>query len=352
MLKKYSILFTLIGLITFVSCDKDFSLNGNYKRTPVIFCLLDQSDSVHMVRITRTFLGDDDNNIYAKIADSSYFTQVDAKIIEFNDGVETGREWQLHDTLITNKEEGVFYGPEQKMYTFSAKDLNDEYTYKFSGVFDEGKYDANSETKLIGGFNFSGSWIAAPPNSSPTAKFSGNTDSYLTFSPKSSSPTNVAVKSTKLLIRYQETYLDNSVQIKTITWKKTDDTENVDLPTFSGEEFYTLLQSSISIDENVMKREMLDVTVRVVMVDEITEKYMDASKPSSSISQSKPQFTNINSADGKSALGLFAARHIATRTLPLSDNSIKELCIGSYTGNLGFCSSLPAHVNELWYCTP
>ncbi len=348
MLKKYSILFALIGLITFTACEKDFSLNGTYKRTPVVFGLIDQSDSIHMIRITRTFLGDGDNNEYAQIADSSYFDQVDAKVIELDEnGIETNREWQLHDTLITNKETGLFYGPDQKMYTFFANDLNENYQYKFEGIFDEGKYKADSKTALISGFMFNGTWLASATNN-PLAKFAGNNDSYLNFSPKGTTPNNVAIKTIKLLINYKETYIDGSSENKIITWRKPDDTENLGLPSFAGEEFYQLIKNNISVDANVMKREMIDLTVRVIMVDQVTQKYIDASKPATSISQSKPQFTNINSENG--ALGLFAARHIASRTIPFSANTIKELCNGSYTGDLDFCSNMSEHFGESWYC--
>jgi len=349
MLKKYSILITLIGLITFTSCEKDFSLNGTYKRTPVIFGLIDQSDSIHMIRITRTYLGDGDNHEYAQIADSSYFDQVDAKVYEV-DGLDTIRSWQLHDTLINNKEAGLFYGPEQKMYTFFANDLNEEFEYKFEGIFDEGKYDANAGTELISGFGFIGTWLQSA-TSNPEFRFAGNLNSYLSVNPKATTPKNVAIKSTKLIINYIETYADNSFQNKSIIWTKQDDFENVSLPSFAGEEFYNLIAKNVSIDENVIKREMINATLRVVMVDEFVSKYIDASAPATSISQAKPRFTNINRKNNKDgALGIFSARHIRTKTLPFNAATIENLCKGDITGNLGFCSSLAAHVSENFYC--
>lgn len=347
MLKKYSILFTLLGVITFMSCEKDFSLNGTYKRTPIIFGLIDQSDSVHMVRITRTFLGDGDNNEYAKIADSSYFDIVDAKVLEI-DGNDTLRFWQLHDTLVTNKDAGIFYGPNQKMYTFYANDLNEDYNYKFDATFDEGAYDANATTSLIKGFLFTGSWLQSATNN-PKMKFASNNGGYLTLFPQSKTPTGVAIKTTKLIVHYSETYLDNSTQIKTIEWTKPDDFQNIGLPKFAGEEFFRFVKANINVDDNVAKRQLISGTIKVIMVDEVVSKYIDASKPSSSVSQSKPKFTNINNAS-KDALGMFAARHIQSRTLPFGAGTIKEMCIGTYTNDLGFCSTDPEHVSEYWYC--
>lgn len=348
MLKKYACLFTLIGLITFTSCEKDFSLNGDYKRTPVIFGLLDQSDSIHMIRITRTFLGDGDNNLYAKIEDSSYFDQVDAKIIEFNNGDSTGRFWQLHDTLITNKETGTFYGPNQKMYTFFANDLNEDYEYKFEGIFDKGKYEANAETELISGVSYTGPWQVFYPDLNFANASSSTSNTYPVFRPTMSGGENISLRKAKLEINYMVIYNDGSTALKQIVWSKAnEDNLNVQFA-FHGEEFFQFIKNNIDTDANVANRRMINVTAVTIMIDENTKKYMDISQPTSSISQSKPQFTNVNSKDG--ALGLFSARHIIKKTLPLNTNSIKELCTGQYTGNLSFCSTLPVHNDELWYC--
>jgi hypothetical protein len=348
MLKKFSILFALIGLITITSCDKDFSLNGDYKRTPVIFALIDQSDSIHMVRITRTYLGDGDNNEYAMIPDSNYFDQVDAKIVEYNNGDSTGRVWQLHDTLITNKEDGLFYGPEQKMYTFYANDLVDEYTYKFVAIFDEGKYEANAETDLIYGVNYSGVWSTAYPYINFASVNSSTSNIYPIFKPVTQGGNNIALRSAKLEINYKVLYSDGSTALKQIVWSKANESDlNVSF-NFNGEEFFQTIKNNIDTDADVEGRQMIDVTVVTTMIDEDTKNYMDVSQPSSSISQSKPQFTNVNSEDG--ALGLFSARHTLRKTLPLSASSIEELCIGQYTIGLGFCSTLDAHIAESWHC--
>jgi hypothetical protein len=347
MLKKLSILFALIGLITFTSCEKDFSLNGTYKRTPVIFGLIDQSDSIHMLRITRTYLGDGDNNEYAKIPDSNYFDVVDAKIYELNGG-DTVRFWQLHDTLITNKDEGTFYGPEQKMYTFFANDLVGEYTYKFSGNFDEGKYEANAEIELIHGIAYTGAWQAFYPDLNFANANSSTSNTYPIFRPTTAGGSNIALRKTKLEINYRVEYNDGSTALKQIVWSKPNESElNVQF-NFLGEEFFQTIKNNIDTDANVASRTIIDVNVVTVMIDANTQTYMDVSQPVSAISQSKPQFTNINSEDG--ALGLFASRHVISIKLPLSTNSIKELCSGQYTGSLGFCSDLPVHSGEAWYC--
>ena len=348
MLKKISIIFTLISLIVFTACDKDFSLNGTYKRTPVIFGLIDQADSVHMIRITRTYLGDGDNNEYAMIPDSNYFDQVDAKIVEYNNGNSTGRQWQLNDTVITNKESGLFYGPEQIMYTFYANNLVDEYTYKFVGIFDEGKYEADAETDLIHGVNYSGAWYDYYSDINMANANSSTSNIYPKFKPVTKGGKNIALRKAKLEINYRVIYGDGSTALKQIVWSKENESDLNVLFNFNGEEFFQTIKNNIDTDADVVGRQMIDVSAVTVMIDEDTKNYMDVSQPSSSISQSKPQFTNVNSETG--ALGLFSARHTLRKTLPLSPSSIEELCTGQYTVGLGFCSTLDIHLTESWHC--
>lgn len=110
MIKKLTLL-SIVG-VSFVwsSCETDFSLNGDYEITPVVFGLLDHTKSTHIIKITKAYMGDGDNLVYAQEEDSNYFETVDARVIEFKNGNETGRSWQLHDSVITNKDtSGIFY---------------------------------------------------------------------------------------------------------------------------------------------------------------------------------------------------------------------------------------------------
>src|SRR5690606_25148498 len=99
------------------SCETDFSLNGDYQVQPIVFGLLDHKQDVHMIKITKAFLGDGDNLVYAQNPDSNYFEQVDGEVIEYLDGTATGRSSTLVDTIVTNKStDGMFYAPEQQAY--------------------------------------------------------------------------------------------------------------------------------------------------------------------------------------------------------------------------------------------
>ena len=69
MLKNVSFIGLIALFLGVSSCETDFSLNGNYTPIPVVFGLLDHHDTTHIVKITKAFLGDGDNLVYAQNPD-------------------------------------------------------------------------------------------------------------------------------------------------------------------------------------------------------------------------------------------------------------------------------------------
>jgi PBP1b-binding outer membrane lipoprotein LpoB len=68
LLKKYIPLAFLALFIS--SCKNDLDLNAPYKEYPSIYAVLNPDDSVQMIRINKVFLGETDANVMAKVADS------------------------------------------------------------------------------------------------------------------------------------------------------------------------------------------------------------------------------------------------------------------------------------------
>jgi len=104
-----SYLSLLCCLVWLISCNEKIDLIGDYKETAVVYGLLDQSDSLHYIKITRAFIGPGNAVNIAKIPDSSYFQNVDARIKEFVGG-DLKRTWILKDTVVSGKNSnGAFY---------------------------------------------------------------------------------------------------------------------------------------------------------------------------------------------------------------------------------------------------
>ncbi|MEO9256760.1 MAG: WD40 repeat domain-containing protein [Crocinitomicaceae bacterium] len=337
-----------LSLIAFWSCKTDFSVNGSYKITPIVYGLLDQNDSIHYIRITKTFLGDGNALDFAKVADSSYFTKVAAKITEVIGGSVT-RSWILRDTILHNKDvNGAFFAPDQKLYYFvtgldATHRLQDGATYNLEAILNDGAYKVTGSTQLVTGVSFTPPANFSFYNESSSSPYK-NPD--ITWNLGDGQTYNV-----KLNFHYNE-IIGGVTTDKNIPWNLKDASRDdlsgsIGTTSAPGKEFYDLVSSSVS-SASVDKRVPSYFEIVVTAGAKDLETYILANKPSSSLAQSKPSFTNI---DG--GIGIFSARTVVRKTMlcvdliipcnkrALDQKSTKFLCTGAITGTLGFCSNNP-----------
>jgi hypothetical protein len=355
-MRKVLSLVAIISSSLFMSgCNTEFSLNGDYEIQPVVFGLLDHTQDVHIFKITKAYLGDGDNLVYAQTPDSNYFTQVDAKVTEFKDGDATGREWIMTDSTITTKStDGIFYGPEQKVYYFAESDLDSTATYELSIDLENGAHQVTGSTELLPQFRVIKSGFTINPafklNLAPSTVDEDDDYSDWNFSVKEAN--NGAAYTLYYTFRWTETYQDASTQTFSLTRSFLDFEQEKPLSPGStparidGLEFYTWLGENIAVDENVVSRSMNGLDIRVACAHSELKQYMDVGEPISGIAQVQPEYTNL--IGGR---GLFSARIVQDFVgFQLDANSTKQLCTGFKTGGLSFCSSMPEHASELWYC--
>jgi len=157
-MKNFLYLFSILSIIL-TSCKEDIEPNLDGKITAIVYGLIDQNDTLHYVKINRAFYGGGNATEIALISDSSYFKTVEATVKEYQ-GETLKRTWVLEDTIIPNKEEGAFYGPEQKVYYFKTNKstplIADGFTeYRLEAVMDKGlssECTVSGKTTLVSGF--------------------------------------------------------------------------------------------------------------------------------------------------------------------------------------------------------
>lgn len=166
MKKLFLSLSILACLAFFNACTTDVELYTNYKDIPIIYGLLDASQDTNFIRINRAFSGSNDHPINAAdvalIADSSnYPDKLRAYIVEYMQGYgghyqPTGYTLELDTITIHDKEEGVFYSPNQKVYwTDKALHINaGAAKYKYKIVVHKDNDTITAETNLVGGEDF------------------------------------------------------------------------------------------------------------------------------------------------------------------------------------------------------
>ncbi|MCB0479535.1 MAG: DUF4249 family protein [Crocinitomicaceae bacterium] len=378
-MKKISLYITFLALAVttvFQSCETEIQLTGEFEPIPIIYGILDQDDSIHYIKINRTFTGNNNPSASAMVPDSSYWNTVDAYVYEIDQisfvNADTLRVWQLRDTLIQNKDtNGVFFGPEQKVYYFLAgpngssrlKDSPD-IKYVLKASMNSGEYYAESTTELVR-TDYSGASdnvrITNPTSTQDWnfATFPGGNIDYKTevlqFYIGNADLFNV-----KMVILYDE-YQGASVESKELKWSLGEYATEGQTGTYSltilGEEFYKFIGENVADDPAVTKRQFTGLRIDIVAGSAELYKYIQITAPSTSLSQAQPTYSNI-----AGAYGLWASRTSISQYKPaynpasaslraLTKSSLEALCVGSaYTSSLKFCSGHPADNTEIWYC--
>ena len=186
----FSLLVLASLIIGFNACTTDVDLYADYKDIPVVYGLLNITEDTNYVRINRAFSGNNDNHInaldVALIADScNYPGKLKAYIVEYkqaygNTYEPTGDTLMLDTITIHDKEEGIFYSPNQKAYYTTEKDkftnnnAHSKYLYKL--LVHKGSDTITAKTRVVGGENFkittySLHFKAAPSNNSSKITF-------------------------------------------------------------------------------------------------------------------------------------------------------------------------------------
>lgn len=368
----FPILSLVILLLSLSSCKDDFNINGDAEESAVVYALLDPNDQTHFVKVTKAFVTSDSNLETAQIADSSYFNSVQGVVAEYKNGVATGRSWNLTDTLIENKESGVFYYPFQKMYMF--KTLKEEpliaekgYTYQLKLDINNGEFEVFGETEIVRDVKINSF------QGTTTIKFANpftNPDRYLTSRIKINRGTGY-IYDLRMEVFYSEFTSSTDSTIKSFIWKlgsasvSQDQSNNSDINIdANGETFYKLMAQNIHNNPNVIKRNLKKIDIILTSGSQVLNSYIDINKPSSNITQNKITYTNLEASNGRKVLGIFTSRTTVVLTkeenkmLPgnnqqlsaINEHSMRELCKGQYTGLLNFCSPSTVYQSKDFYC--
>lgn len=367
-MKKLFSIFALLSLVTVViySCNEDIELVGEYKKTAVVYGILDKSDTVHYIKITRAFItgpGQDANDI-ALIPDSSYFESVTGTITEYFIGGGKLRTFTLRDTIVDNKDQnGAFYAPEQKLYYFtttSAAPLRGDCEYQLDLDINNGAFQVSGRTELVSGISSNSS------NANFSFSFRNNQNEFITTS-ISVNVGNSHIMNTTVDIEYTE-WEGTTPTIRNTKWNlgEFECEPNGSLNfTAQGATFYNVMASSVSNNPAVTKRTLNSMTTTITGGAEELAYYMQVNEPSSSLAQTKPTFTNLQATNGQSVVGIFSSRQTITSRKPFFDpsypilnyrcinrNSTDYLCVGAITGSLLFCSNHTTDINnnEPWIC--
>lgn len=346
MLKKtYSIIAAAaLSSLLFQACETELDINAPYNETTIVFGTIGQeflADSsgteqildTHWVKINKSFQGDGSAFDYAQIRDSSEYAEEDlvAEVQRWKNGNQLGT-YELRDTVVNHREEGIFYYPEQKVYYFVENNIDTESEYVVVGTA-KGK-DFSATANVIGNLN-----VDRPQVVAGDITLASGIGNYTEYGVEWRSAENGKRYEVSMIIRWNDVTNSGSTPRELtrgiVTRKSAGTNGGEDLEgVIGGEDFYRFLANNIPQDQDIIRREFLGLDFVFETANEELNTYMELNEPVTGIVQDRPSFTNV-----ENGLGIFAARQKKViLKKQLSGNSIKELVDGQYTGLLRFCT--------------
>lgn len=341
MRKNALFIFSLsLVIISVFSCKTDVDLRGPYEDTPIVFGLLDQSVDTQYIKINKSFIGEGNNFSYASIQDCTIYKNLTATITEKN----SGTIYELKSKSIRNIQDGIFYPDSQQIYYFvPTTPLDETSKYILDVKVNEGLSNSKNitaETDIVKQININTKSLLEE------IKFIED-DSPLKYgqtSVKFNAPYREMLFSVSFTFFYDEVLLDNSIQQKSLVYDLGTQTSRIDDEELefilTGESFFNKISSNSEISQstnNISKRVVRYFSYTIYAANKEYTTYISLNKPSTSISQDAPKYTNI-----EGGLGLFASRYTVIRDksgLGNKDMRLSKLTLQHlFELNLKFCT--------------
>ncbi len=325
LLKNSALLFgSILGLFVVGSCKEKLELNAPYKEIPSVYAVLDVSSNSHIIRINKVFLGEGDANQMALIADSINYPEGElkvsmrhsnGKVYAFKDSVlqtepgafnTTQRVYVNHETLLTSGTYTLIIENQRtnNVFTSVAKALSPPNVYGYN-PFVTPYYPAP---------------IGSPPNNPDYyIDYSNKSTKYsVKFSPNLNDALGPKIYNLVMRLHYYDSlgvsgknfeYVDypfNNQYLKDVVTIGGIKFINYE---FKGQDVYTAVGLGMSKKKTptfFAGRKMYKIQYFIYASTQEYLDYLEYSKPSFSISQTKPIYSNFSE---NKAIGIFTFRY-------------------------------------------
>ncbi len=317
----------LLGLTVFQACETDFDITAPYREIPVVYGLLNTSDSIQYMRIQKAFLGEGNAFVMAQEPDSiNYGDILEVKLVEYGPQNQKLRTLSLVRDSST-RGEGLF--PQSPLYLYRTTGdrlvAENNYELRIRNTVTDSVITSFSEVvDSIG--------IISPNFVTPIRFVTGQ--QY---------PVRWSVNDEGVLyqfeIRFRFTETNTTTGVTTnryLDWKfqplgRTAAQSGEIRYEINGEDFFRFVAANLTAASNIT-RSAGTLDFNFTVADEEFNTYYEVNRPPSGLNQNIPTYTNISG-----GIGLFSSR--LTQSVPnklLDADTKNELIFGPHTSQLGF----------------
>lgn len=343
------ILSVLIVVFSLFSCDNTLKINAEWRDITVLYGILDPTADTNFIRIERSYLGDEPARNSFDEPDSLYYDEI---VVSLN--------WYQ----INNNQRGELAGSVELNADFNIRDLND------NGPFTTEGYRIYPIPQAVPiNSNFEYEVIVEKPGDGPTVSASTRVlDSFDIERPVTfitpieynqllrweNSEKGIALYQAYYYFYYDEYNLNTKETVtKVIKYAYGDEPQNTakeDIERITSPAvFYDYIAARIEDDPNVL-RFFKKLKFEVWGANEDLVTYMNLNKPSNSINQNRPEFSNV-----ENGTGIFASRvRVTLDDVQLSDNGTPSFESHLYNRS-SICSKRFAYINpaaDTCICNP
>jgi len=329
-MRTFTITALMLSLLYLLGgCSTKVDMYADYKDVTVVYGIADYADDTTWIKITKAFTGPGNALVIAQNPDSSnYPYKLNVQLIGSKTGGSVLDPIVLDTITIHNKQlaqyvlsadgdtlqVNPFYAPNQLMY-YTTEPLFSDYTYKLT--INKNDSIIQGETPMIGPFSVSkpSRYIAFLTNPAVTEQ-----------KVEWTSVKNARRYEVMLTFNYKEVMQGSQdTAYKSIDWFLGTTKSNTVAggegleKSFSGISFFSLLDDNIEKIPNI-KRWAGKVDVHIAAGSQVLDTFLEINGASGSLLEEVPIYSNM---DG--AIGIFASRHNAQRSVELSALTIEEL---------------------------
>ncbi|MGV3637794.1 MAG: hypothetical protein ACO1NQ_09125 [Flavobacteriales bacterium] len=345
------------------ACSTELDINAPYKNITVVEGLLNMRDSIHFIKINKGFLGEGDALVYAQIPDSNEWSgdAIEyARVVRRRNGQVLGT-YELRDTIVSGREPGTFYGPDQRLYYFVtdyrvveqiggqvvALHLDEESDYAVE-LRIKGE-DITATTNIVNDFGIQAADQSTEGNQVINLRNGSGFNSFeLNWTVGRNGKRYVA----DYRFNYKEVRNGEVGELKTITKRmatvvRIGTTPGEDMSaTIDGQRFFEDLAATIPNDPTVERRIFLGVDFIISVANDEFHTFLTLTEPVSGIIEDRPTYTNI-----VNGYGIFGSRYVKQVIgKRLGATSLDYLANSDLMASRRFCSGMPLDVLSPNYC--
>ncbi len=329
-MRKNSIKFLFYSLLILgFSCSTDLDVNAPYRETKVAYCILDPSQPFQTARISKGFLSDGRSafDIAKNNPDSSLYdpSVLEVQLQELNAVTRQQlKSWDLKDTLYKNKEEGVFYAPDQIVYKTPNIRLDSSRLYRLSLFNKRTGNRSEAITNVIGRNLRITSPLADIPSQPNSIPFRTKAATVI----KTSKSQNAAIMEgfTRFQIQVKKAGASDTIE-ESWLWKSPglfsigfEDAKS----SYGPNGFFSFIKSEVQSrgNQGVEWRRFKSTQLEITSANKEFENYSLVNGNYNAITQSIPTYTNFNT-----GLGVLCARNQQIFRIAPSNLSLDSLII-------------------------